>query len=94
MRCGNEYHCICGHNCDRTKKKEVFMDISINLKIRDFSVPAFVIPIDPPGNRQDGFKDSAGIPLRELSPEVLGNLCDNFRAEVFKKAGVMDLAKK
>lgn len=63
---------------------------SIQIKIVPFSVPDVVtpeIPCAPTGVR--GFDVSAvrRIPLSEISSEVLTEMCDDFRREVFKKAG-------
>lgn len=61
-------------------------------RIRPFTVPNFVTEIRPPRPRQEGPKFEEGIPLNELAAETLAELCDHFRAEVFKKAGRKDPA--
>lgn len=64
--------------------------IKTEIKLRPFGTPNFVIPVGLPGRRQDGFKEMSSIPLSELSSETLGILCNEFRKEVFQKAGKED----
>lgn len=66
------------------------MRITIDQEIKEFSVPSFVIPVSKPGNRQEGFKDPEGIPLRDLDQMVLDKLCIAFRRAVFQKAEKQD----
>lgn len=63
------------------------MKINVSMEIKDFTVPNFVVPITALGERQDGITFSDGIPLSDLDSETLEQLCTNFRASVFKKAG-------
>jgi len=49
----------------------------------------------PPGRRQDGFNPDA-VPkweLHDVDADTLAAQCDQFRAEVFLKAGKSDPAK-
>jgi hypothetical protein len=46
----------------------------------------------PPGKREDGYAPAPTFALAELEPETLAKMCDDFRAEVFKKAGKADPA--
>jgi hypothetical protein len=39
---------------------------------------------------QEGWKETPSIPLAEVDADVLSMLCDDFRAEVFRKAGKPD----
>lgn len=57
------------------------------IEIHPFSVPNFVRPVQKPGSRQDGYSEAPAIPLSELSLQTLEGLCDQFRADVMKKAG-------
>jgi len=60
------------------------MKIEIEVKIKDFRVPNFVVREGTEGEENE----SAGsIPLSDLSPNDLETLCDTFRRDVFKKAG-------
>lgn len=62
----------------------------MNIKLKPFGTPSFAILIMPAGKRQDGFTPTDGIPLREIDAEELSDMCDAFRAEIFKKAGKPD----
>lgn len=62
----------------------------IKLGLNPFQTPNYVSVKRPPRPRQDGWQESPTIPLRELDEQALSELCDAFRAEVFKKAGKQD----
>lgn len=62
----------------------------MKIELKPFNIPNFVIPILPAGRRQDGFTPIEGIPLSAVDAEELSDMCDAFRAEVFKKAGLKD----
>ncbi len=65
----------------------------MEIKLRPFGTPNFVILDLPPGKREDGFRsDDRSIPLRDVPAEDLDKLCNAFRAEVFRKAGKTDPA--
>jgi hypothetical protein len=66
------------------------MRITIDVELKDFAVPNFVIPVGKTGKKEDGPDFTDGIPLRDLEANVLSQLCDNFRAEVFRKAERQD----
>lgn len=60
--------------------------LKVDVKLQPFSVPNYVTML--------GYVDGAGnnLPksLRSLEPKILSQLCDQFREEVFKKAGKND----
>ena len=58
---------------------------SINMKIRPFQIPNFVSLEQPPGRRQDGMKAAITVPVGDLDPQTLSDLCDEFRAALFAK---------
>lgn len=62
------------------------------IKLRPFSTPNFVMQEMPPGSRIEGFKELPSYPLRDVPAEDLAEMCDEFRAEVFRKAGKADPA--
>jgi hypothetical protein len=62
----------------------------MEVEVLAFSTPSYVRLKTPPGQRQDGFKEAPAIPLSELDAEVLDTLCNDFRAQVFLKAGKQD----
>lgn len=57
--------------------------LSVEIEIKPFQVPVFVIVQDAP----DYVSDDHGIPLSALDSLTLDKLCRDFRDEVFKKAG-------
>lgn len=66
------------------------MSPKMQVDVMAWTTPNFVRLKMPPGQRQDGWNDAPGIPLGEINADVLSMLCDDFRAEVFKKAGKVD----
>lgn len=62
------------------------IEITQKMRVRPFTVPNFVLPILPPGNRQEGFKETPGIPVGDLSDEVLNQLVDQFRRDLLSNA--------
>lgn len=64
------------------------MKIAVQVDVQEFSVPNFVLL--RPGKGATG-PTGESIPLSEVGAEVLGQLCDQFRKDVFKKAGVEDV---
>jgi hypothetical protein len=57
------------------------------IELQPFAVPNFVLPMPSPGKRQDGWAEPRAIPLAELDVHTLDELCAEFRAGVFAKAG-------
>ena len=64
--------------------------MEVKLKLQPMSVPNFVIAMMPPRERQEGMVEAPKFHLRELDPEVLSQLCDEFRRNVFAKAEKKD----
>lgn len=65
-------------------------DPNINLQLRPFIVPNFVSVDMPPRQRQDGVSFAGTFPLSTVGEDELSRMCDEFRAEIFKKAGKTD----
>lgn len=63
------------------------MTATLNLKLKPFQVPNFVLADLPPGLKQDGIKELPSFPLSALDAATLTGMCDAFRDEVFRKAG-------
>jgi hypothetical protein len=61
------------------------------IKLHPFAVPDFVVQAQTPGNREDGWRKAIVVPISELSAATLGELCDEFRRDVFAKAGKSDI---
>ena len=57
------------------------------IELKPFNVPNFVIPVQKPKPRQEGFTEAPSIPLSELSVETLEKMCAQFRIDVMTKAG-------
>ena len=65
---------------------------SINVKLTRFAVPelVYIEQPHPPQQRQDGIRPLPSIPLCDLDPQTISDLCDEFRKEVFASAGKED----
>jgi hypothetical protein len=57
--------------------------MTITIKLRPFLTPNFVISENNNGT-------STTWPLKDIGEKELSQLCDTFRAEIFKKAGKQD----
>lgn len=66
------------------------MAITLGLNLTPFSVPDYVYLQLPSTGRPEGFQESPKIQLSKLTPEVLDELCNQFRADAFNKAGFTD----
>lgn len=62
----------------------------MEIRFRPWTVPNFAVIVQPSGKRQDGFTPFPTLPIREIDAADLSRLCDEFRAEVFRKAGKQD----
>ena len=63
------------------------MKVRIEIDLKPFTVPNFVVAVKTPGEKQDGFNEGRSFALADLDSETLLELCNDFRDEVFKKAG-------
>lgn len=63
---------------------------TLAMKLKPFMVPNFVMVEMPPRPRNEGMKGLPSFPLNELPVETLDDLCLQFRADVFAKAGKKD----
>lgn len=63
---------------------------TIPLVLRPFTVPNYVTVEMPPGRREEGLKPSPTFALTQLPPEVLDQLCNQFRMNVFDQAEQRD----
>jgi hypothetical protein len=66
----------------------------VKIELRQFTVPNYVIQVVPARPRQEGFKEAPAYPLSEVDAGTLANMCSDFRAAVFAKAGKPDPAKE
>lgn len=66
------------------------VNMHISVPLRPFSIPSFVIAVAQPRPRQEGPTLSPSWPLSDLDVTTLSDMCDQFRADIFKKAGKTD----
>ena len=68
--------------------------MEMNIKLQPWQTPNFVIGVVPPRRRQEGFNPDAAPKwsLKEVSAETLAKMCEDFRAEIFRKAEKPDPA--
>jgi len=63
------------------------MKVKIELDLKAFKTPNFVLVCTSPTERQEGIKEEMKFNLTELDSLTLSELCDQFREDIFKKAG-------
>lgn len=63
------------------------MKATLKVELKPFQVPNFVLAAEKTSSREDGFNKGVSYPLSDLDPYTLDALCNQFRNEVFKKAG-------
>lgn len=61
------------------------MKAKIEVELRPWMTPNFACSVAP-----ENTVEAASIPLKDLDAATLGRLCDEFRVDVFKKAGKPD----
>lgn len=67
------------------------MNVCINIELQPWATPNFVRAKMSPRPKQEGVNlESPSWPLWEVDALTLSQMCDEFRAEVFKKAGKED----
>lgn len=64
----------------------------MQVQLTPFSVPKYAYQMMPAQPRQAGYSPAPTFLLSELEPEVLAEMCDDFRLRVFKQAGKVDPA--
>jgi hypothetical protein len=68
------------------------MGANMQIKFKPWITPNFAHVEGPLGRRQEGVSFDRGFALSEIPVEDLAELCDQFRADVFRKAGRPDPA--
>lgn len=58
--------------------------------LRPFITPNFVMMKMPSSSRGSGWQQLPSVPLVDVDAQDLSEMCDAFRAEIFKKAGKKD----
>ena len=64
--------------------------MKMTVELQPFGTPNYVIQKMAPRPKQDGIVECPKYHLRELDAETLAGLCDQFRREIFEKAGKSD----
>lgn len=64
----------------------------MNIELQPWQTPNFVIGVISARSRQEGFKPDTAPKwaLKEVDAETLAKMCDDFRAEIFRKANKPD----
>lgn len=60
---------------------------SVELKLKPWTTPNFAQIEQPPGKRQDGFKELPSISVKDLSPQALSDLAEQWCNELYRRAG-------
>lgn len=63
------------------------MKATIEINLKPFNVPNYVIADSKPKPRDDGFEEEKKYHLSDLDSGTLLKLCNDFKDSVFKKAG-------
>lgn len=63
------------------------MKVTLEVELQDFQTPNFVRAVAKAGKREDGMQEPVSYPLSDLDSLTLDRLCNNFRNEIFQKAG-------
>lgn len=66
------------------------MSITIPTELQPFRIPNFVLEKSQVRPRQEGFVETRSHALADLDVSVLSRLCDQFRKDIFEKAGKVD----
>ena len=66
------------------------MGTRVDLELKVFNRPNFVLVVEPPRPRGLGFQEGRKFHLREIGAEELATLCDRFRAGIFEAVGKSD----
>jgi hypothetical protein len=64
----------------------------ICVELEPIRVPNFIIQRVLPGKREDGFMEAPKYAVGALDADTIGELCDEFRSDMFAKAGMSDPA--
>ena len=64
--------------------------MEMKIKLQPFQTPNFVLAVPRPGLKQDGMIEAPKWPLSDVEESTLSELCDQFRHDVFIKAGKTD----
>ena len=63
------------------------MKVNVELELLPFNVPNYVLVKEEPRPKQEGFAEGKKFHISELGSETLLKLCNQFKNDVFRKAG-------
>ena len=63
------------------------MKVSIEIELKPFTVPNFVLAAQKPDPRGNGIKGQSAFALEDIDQITLYRMCEEFRKNVFAKAG-------
>lgn len=78
---------------DERREGEEMTGMEMKVELQPWMTPNYVLGKMPPRPRSEGYTDFPKWPLSEIDALILSKMCDDFRAEIFKKAGKADPAK-
>lgn len=64
--------------------------MEMKVKLQPFQTPNYVIAESKPGLKQDGMVERPMWHVKEVDENTLSEMCDQFRRDVFEKAGKRD----
>lgn len=62
----------------------------MEIPLEPWHTPNYVHLKMPPRKKEEGFQESPSFHISTVEPEILSQMCDDFRAEIFKKAEKVD----
>lgn len=62
----------------------------MNVELMPFTTPNYVIGKSSPRQKQDGISEGLKWHISDIDANDLSSLCDQFRRDVFEKAGKSD----
>lgn len=62
----------------------------MKIKLNPIIIPDYVIEVARVGQRQDGIVEPNKWHIRDIDETTLSDLCDQFRRDIFEKAGKND----
>ena len=64
--------------------------MEMKVRLQPFQTPNYVISESKQGLRQDGIVESPKWHIKEVDEKTLSEMCDQFRKDIFEKAGKRD----
>ncbi len=64
--------------------------MQVKMEVHNWITPNYITIKTPARPRQEGFSSNPTLELKDVDAEILSELCDTFRSEIFAKAGKKD----